>query len=48
MTQQSVLKHLLTKGDDILLTAFSSPAEQGIYAVVTNYGKLSLFHSTLQ
>ena len=37
-TQQSLFKHLLTQGDKIVLTLASSLFDQGVYAVVTNYG----------
>lgn len=37
-TQQSLFKHLLTQGDKIVLTLASSLFNQGVYAVVTNYG----------
>ena len=38
-TQQSLFKHLLTQGDKIVLTLASSLFNQGVYAVVTNYGR---------
>ncbi|KAI9598702.1 Rft protein-domain-containing protein [Syncephalis fuscata] len=38
--KQSILKHLLTEGDKILMSLFCSPYDQGIYAFVVNYGSL--------
>lgn len=38
---QSVVKHLLTEGDRIVLTTFATQAERGAYAVVQNYGSLA-------
>ncbi|RUO95968.1 Rft protein-domain-containing protein [Jimgerdemannia flammicorona] len=40
MTKQSLLKHLLTEGDKMLVTALSSDTDQGVYAFVANYGSL--------
>lgn len=40
-TGQSVLKHLLTEGDKIVLASSSNLFDQGVYAVVTNYGSLA-------
>ncbi|KAG4434076.1 hypothetical protein IFR05_010436 [Cadophora sp. M221] len=37
---QSVLKHILTQGDTILIAALASPRSQGIYALANNYGGL--------
>ncbi|CAL3967240.1 unnamed protein product [Diplocarpon coronariae] len=37
---QSVLKHVLTQGDTILIAALASPRAQGIYALANNYGGL--------
>ncbi|KAH7356562.1 Rft protein-domain-containing protein [Rhexocercosporidium sp. MPI-PUGE-AT-0058] len=37
---QSVLKHILTQGDTILIAALASPRAQGIYALSNNYGGL--------
>lgn len=37
---QSVVKHLLTEGDRIVLTAVSTQEQRGVYAVVQNYGSL--------
>lgn len=36
----TVFKHLLTEGDKIVLTLFSSSYNQGIYALTNNYGSL--------
>lgn len=40
MYVQSVLKYFLTQGDSILIAAFASLQDQGIYAVASNYGSL--------
>ncbi|RUS15442.1 Rft protein-domain-containing protein [Endogone sp. FLAS-F59071] len=40
MTKQSLLKHLLTEGDKMLVSALSSARDQGVYAFVVNYGSL--------
>ncbi|CAG8981105.1 hypothetical protein HYALB_00012626 [Hymenoscyphus albidus] len=37
---QSILKHLLTQGDTLLISLFSSPTAQGTYALANNYGGL--------
>ncbi|CZT45285.1 related to oligosaccharide transporter [Rhynchosporium secalis] len=37
---QSLLKHLLTQGDTILIASLSTPHSQGIYALAANYGGL--------
>ncbi|CAG8627220.1 3110_t:CDS:2, partial [Racocetra persica] len=39
-TKQSLLKHILTEGDKMLIAWLSSPVDQGIYAFVVNYGSL--------
>ncbi|RHZ63697.1 hypothetical protein Glove_328g30 [Diversispora epigaea] len=39
-TKQSLLKHILTEGDKMLITWLSNPEDQGIYAFVVNYGSL--------
>jgi oligosaccharide translocation protein RFT1 len=39
--RQSVVKHLLTEGDKLVLSATSSLYDQGVYALVTNYGARS-------
>lgn len=39
MTKQSLLKHVLTEGDKMLISALSNDADQGIYAFVVNYGR---------
>ena len=38
-TKQSLLKHVLTEGDKMLVAWLSNPVDQGIYAFVVNYGK---------
>ncbi|KAH8434734.1 Oligosaccharide translocation protein rft1 [Aspergillus melleus] len=37
---QSVLKHLLTQGDSMMLAAMASLQDQGIYSLASNYGGL--------
>ncbi|KAF3198513.1 Oligosaccharide translocation protein rft1 [Orbilia oligospora] len=37
---QSIVKHLLTQGDSILVTRLATTYEQGIYALAANYGSL--------
>lgn len=37
---QSMVKHLLTQGDAMMLAAMSSLEDQGIYALASNYGGL--------
>ncbi|KAF3914775.1 hypothetical protein ABW20_dc0100859 [Dactylellina cionopaga] len=37
---QSVIKHVLTQGDSLLVICFASTDEQGIYALAANYGSL--------
>ncbi|KAJ2036572.1 Oligosaccharide translocation protein rft1 [Coemansia sp. RSA 376] len=37
---QSLLKHLLTQGDNMVMARFATPAEMGIFAFVTNYGSI--------
>ncbi|KAF9186887.1 Oligosaccharide translocation protein rft1 [Haplosporangium sp. Z 11] len=39
LTAQSLLKHILTEGDKMLMTGFTEKADQGEYAFVVNYGK---------
>ena len=39
-TRQSFTKHCLTEADRIVLSFFSSFYDQGVYALVTNYGSL--------
>lgn len=41
MTLQSFVKHLLTEGDKLAVTRTSKLADQGGYAVASNYGMLS-------
>ena len=40
MWLQSALKHLLTQGDSLLITYFTTNHAQGIYALSSNYGSL--------
>nr|UWK21940.1 oligosaccaridyl-lipid flippase family protein [Trichoderma taxi] len=40
MMAQSVVKHLLTQGDTFLISFFSNPEVQGVYALANNYGSL--------
>lgn len=37
---QSVIKHVLTQGDSMMLAAMTSLEDQGIYALASNYGGL--------
>ncbi|KAJ1650639.1 Oligosaccharide translocation protein rft1 [Dispira simplex] len=39
-TKQSLLKHVLTEGDKMLITWVTTDAVQGVYAFVGNYGSL--------
>ena len=38
MTAQSAVKHFLTEGDKLLISRLSPLADQGGYAVASNYG----------
>jgi oligosaccharide translocation protein RFT1 len=38
MTAQSVVKHFLTEGDKLLVSRLSPLADQGGYAIASNYG----------
>ncbi|KAG0322106.1 Oligosaccharide translocation protein rft1 [Dissophora globulifera] len=40
LTAQSLLKHILTEGDKMLMTGFTAEQDQGVYAFVVNYGSL--------
>ncbi|KAG0338788.1 Oligosaccharide translocation protein rft1 [Podila humilis] len=40
LTAQSLLKHILTEGDKMMMAGFTSEADQGVYAFVVNYGSL--------
>ncbi|GAA5811122.1 hypothetical protein MFLAVUS_004551 [Mucor flavus] len=40
MTKQSVLKHVLTEGDKMLISILCSKEDRGVYAFVVNYGSL--------
>ena len=40
LTLQSTLKFVLTQGDSLLITALASLADQGAYALASNYGGL--------
>ncbi|KAJ2489091.1 Oligosaccharide translocation protein rft1 [Coemansia sp. RSA 2050] len=37
---QSLLKHLLTQGDNMVMARFATPAEMGTFAFITNYGSI--------
>ncbi|EPE34468.1 hypothetical protein GLAREA_10162 [Glarea lozoyensis ATCC 20868] len=37
---QSIVKHILTQGDTVLIAALATPAVQGTYALANNYGGL--------
>lgn len=38
LTSQSLLKHILTEGDKMMMAGFTTNADQGVYAFVVNYG----------
>lgn len=40
LTLQSTLKYVLTQGDSLLITSLASLADQGAYALASNYGGL--------
>ncbi|KAF2821765.1 Rft-1-domain-containing protein [Ophiobolus disseminans] len=40
LTLQSTLKYILTQGDSILITSLATLADQGAYALASNYGGL--------
>jgi hypothetical protein len=40
LTLQSTLKYILTQGDSLLITSLASLADQGAYALASNYGSL--------
>lgn len=40
LTLQSALKYILTQGDSIMITTYTSLADQGAYALASNYGGL--------
>ncbi|KAF3007520.1 Oligosaccharide translocation protein rft1 [Curvularia kusanoi] len=40
LTLQSALKYILTQGDSLLITSYISLADQGAYALASNYGGL--------
>ncbi|KAF9905100.1 Oligosaccharide translocation protein rft1 [Linnemannia zychae] len=40
LTSQSLLKHILTEGDKMMMAKFTDPNSQGVYAFVVNYGSL--------
>ncbi|KAG0235771.1 Oligosaccharide translocation protein rft1 [Actinomortierella wolfii] len=40
LTAQSLLKHILTEGDKMLMASMTTAADQGVYAFVVNYGSL--------
>ncbi|KLO11563.1 Rft-1-domain-containing protein [Schizopora paradoxa] len=41
MTGQSFVKHILTEGDKVIMSRFSTLKDQGGYAVANNYGSLA-------
>jgi oligosaccharide translocation protein RFT1 len=41
MTKQSLLKHVLTEGDKMLISALSSAEDGGAYAFAVNHGKFT-------
>ncbi|KAH8887923.1 oligosaccharide translocation protein RFT1, variant [Thozetella sp. PMI_491] len=41
MMAQSIVKHILTQGDTFLVSTFSTPTAQGVYALANNYGGLA-------
>ena len=45
MTGQSVVKHFLTEGDKFLVSRLSPLADQGGYAVASNYGRYTIAKS---
>lgn len=38
MTKQSLLKHVLTEGDKMLISVLSTDSDKGVYGFVVNYG----------
>ena len=48
MSSQSLVKHLLTEGDKMILTWFSPLHDQGGYALAVNYGQSSTFWALLR
>ncbi|KAF9166872.1 Oligosaccharide translocation protein rft1 [Actinomortierella ambigua] len=40
LTAQSLLKHILTEGDKMLMASMTTSTDQGVYAFVVNYGSL--------
>lgn len=40
LTKQSLLKHVLTEGDKMLISVLSTDDNQGVYAFVVNYGNV--------
>ncbi|CAO3690407.1 unnamed protein product [Rhizopus stolonifer] len=40
MTKQSLLKHVLTEGDKMLISILSTDKDKGVYGFVVNYGSL--------
>lgn len=40
ITVSSLLKHIITEADKIVLTFFASSYQQGLYAITSNYGSL--------
>lgn len=39
LTSQSLLKHILTEGDKMMMAKFADEEAQGVYAFVINYGE---------
>lgn len=39
LTSQSLLKHILTEGDKMMMAKFADATAQGVYAFVVNYGE---------
>jgi oligosaccharide translocation protein RFT1 len=46
MTLQSLVKHILTEGDKIIISWFSPLQDQGGYALAVNYGDSLIFLAT--
>ena len=45
---QSIIKHLLTEGDKIVLVGSSTAEDMGVYAYVSNYGNSFAYQIKLQ
>jgi len=46
-TRQSVVKHILTEGDRIVVSKISPLGDQGGYAIAINYGSFLFFSLSL-